>query len=386
MKINLSSLLFVFLIYSCVQKNVEDRKVERLDTKIIDSLYLKSHKSLIIPIDSQTDIRTLHLQYLPELKILAWQNKFLNSIDLFSVSDKNFNKRINIIGDNFGFNGKISGFFIYNSDSIYVFDSSRYSLYLSNSQGEILSKSSVEYLQKDTEHPSMPSVYYFRPIMSFGKELFILSNSSGDFLSPTWWTTELILRFNLEDNSYEYELSDSDRFKGKTWGAFFTHNSSVMNGEKIFVSFPMSENLMIYNTISKDTEWVYAGSNKFGSTNSWKKPDLINDQRFYIESNSYREILYDKWRNVYYRFAYKGVEFINEDGLFRDWDDKPCSIIILDEALNKVGETDLPSNHYYTRNAFINEDGLHISNNHPKNSDLNENVLSFTLFKLVSNE
>jgi len=45
----------------------------------------------------------------------------------------------------------------------------------------------------------------------------------------------------------------------------------------------------------------------------------------------------------------------------------------------------MPKNTFYEYLAFVNSDGLYISNNHPLNPNFSEDVLSFTLFELVKN-
>ena len=84
------------------------------------------------------------------------------------------------------------------------------------------------------------------------------------------------------------------------------------------------------------------------------------------EMASYKNILYDKYRKVYYRFAYP--ETALEDNLnymqILHNGKKEFSIIILDEDLNIIGETKFPPFTYVPHICFIREDGLYISASH----------------------
>ena len=63
---------------------------------------------------------------------------------------------------------------------------------------------------------------------------------------------------------------------------------------------------------------------------------------------------------------------------------KTFSIIILDKELNKLGETLFPNYTYNSRQLLVLPDGLYICNSHFMNPDVNDDILSFIRFDLVS--
>ncbi len=102
-----------------------------------------------------------------------------------------------------------------------------------------------------------------------------------------------------------------------------------------------------------------------------------------IEQQCYSNLGYDLWRQVYYRIAWHPHDDMSNVGnILRIYAEKPCSIIILNKDLKIIGETMLPPDRYFTMRWFIGPQGLYLSNAHPDNPDLNEDVLSYTLFKL----
>jgi hypothetical protein len=103
------------------------------------------------------------------------------------------------------------------------------------------------------------------------------------------------------------------------------------------------------------------------------------------ENPNYGNLLFDKYRNVYYRIAYpetkieKGVNGLE----LLQYGRKRFSIIILDKDFNIIGETLFPDYTYNSTVMFIREDGLYISDSHYLNPDYNDDVLSFRKFNLV---
>jgi len=103
------------------------------------------------------------------------------------------------------------------------------------------------------------------------------------------------------------------------------------------------------------------------------------------EHATYGNILYDKYRNVYYRFVYPSVNVDDFKGdyinLIRSGG-KNFSIIILDKNLTIIGETLFPDYTYNSKLAFVLKDGLYISLNHIQNPNYSDDVLSFQRFEL----
>jgi hypothetical protein len=107
----------------------------------------------------------------------------------------------------------------------------------------------------------------------------------------------------------------------------------------------------------------------------------------YEEDNTYKygSILHDPYRKVIYRKVTHPL-LNNEIGkLFKNLSEMaiPFSIMIMDENLNKIGEIDIPNSEYYMSNLwFVTEEGLYLSSNNLANPNMDEDFLSFDLFKL----
>ncbi|MCZ4238092.1 DUF4221 family protein, partial [Staphylococcus equorum] len=74
----------------------------------------------------------------------------------------------------------------------------------------------------------------------------------------------------------------------------------------------------------------------------------------------YGNLIYDKYRDVYYRFVYPETEVQPNDNAMDIWQlgRSKFSIMILNKEFEVVGETLFPENTYASNHFFIREDGL----------------------------
>ncbi|GHV51082.1 hypothetical protein FACS1894181_12470 [Bacteroidia bacterium] len=99
----------------------------------------------------------------------------------------------------------------------------------------------------------------------------------------------------------------------------------------------------------------------------------------------YGNLVYDKYRDVYYRVAYPQTEIekgVNARELIQ-YGRKNFSILILDKDFNVVGETKFPDYTYNSMVWFVREDGLYISASHFMNPSYSDDWLVFHRFDLV---
>jgi len=161
----------------------------------------------------------------------------------------------------------------------------------------------------------------------------------------------------------------------------------IFDGENFIYSFLYSDT--VYK-ISKDhqTAEKYILKSKYIpqiKINRLKTDDFNKILRLTCEEATYEDLLYDKYRNVYYRFACPNTTVDNNDSyleIIRSGK-KQFSILILDYNFNIIGETLFPEYTYVPTAHFINEDGLYISCSHFKNPNYNDDWLKFQRFELV---
>jgi hypothetical protein len=103
-----------------------------------------------------------------------------------------------------------------------------------------------------------------------------------------------------------------------------------------------------------------------------------------LEIAKYGDLLYDPYRDVYYRFAYPKTELDPNKSYFKKalFGRKKFSVIILDNDLNIIGETLFPEGIYNSHVYFVHRDGLYISRDYQIGEDQSDDFLNYTCFEL----
>lgn len=173
-----------------------------------------------------------------------------------------------------------------------------------------------------------------------------------------------------------------------TVGAFGAEYACCYDGNRFVYSFNADEDLYLTAPEHKSIEKKKAKSRYIESVAVFRsnEEDFQKMVKAQCEHASYGKILYDKYRKLYYRFAYPPCEIDDYTGdyieLLRSGR-KSFSVMILDEQLNVLGETLFPAYTYNSNLSFVLEDGLYISLNHIKNPEYSDDMLRFQRLKLT---
>lgn len=99
----------------------------------------------------------------------------------------------------------------------------------------------------------------------------------------------------------------------------------------------------------------------------------------------YGNLIYDKYRDVYYRFVYPETELSPNENFMDIWQlgRTKFSIMVLNKDFEVIGETLFPENTFASNLFFIREDGLYLSTSFIKNPDYSDDELCFRKIKLV---
>ena len=108
----------------------------------------------------------------------------------------------------------------------------------------------------------------------------------------------------------------------------------------------------------------------------------INSIIEFCEAPMYWHIMYDKYRDVYYRFAEMPYKLASNESPYDEPKGKEFSIIVLNADFEIIGETKFPGKKYFYKMSFVGKEGLYISENNLANPQFDENKLVFTCFKI----
>ena len=152
--------------------------------------------------------------------------------------------------------------------------------------------------------------------------------------------------------------------------------------DRLICSFTGYDSIMVTDNL-KQVRW-YNGKSRYLKSMRPKvyEADGFDWLRESVESPSYHNIMYDKYRDVYYRIVRHPYELKANESPFEDPTGREFSIIIFDKDLNIIGETKFPGNKFLYKMSFVGRDGLYISENNLANPEFDEDKLVFACFKL----
>ena len=166
--------------------------------------------------------------------------------------------------------------------------------------------------------------------------------------------------------------------------------SRIYDGKRFIYSFCLMEEL--YVTEDHETVKMYPAKSRYMEVDKSGYSRNLTMAEGIVESNSkpkYDNIVYDRYRDVYYRFCRMKDTKTSPKG-FLDRGYYQClsdfSILILNSDLEVVGETKFEAGVYAPKLFFVNKDGLWLSENNYQREDMTDDVLKFRCLKLVENE
>ena len=167
-------------------------------------------------------------------------------------------------------------------------------------------------------------------------------------------------------------------------GDSFTYDYNYKD-DRLVCSFIESDSIMVTDDLST-VKWYNAKSRFLDSMIPYINDptedvyDLIRKE----EKPKYWHLMYDKYRDVYYRFAEMPCELAENEDPYDEFAPRAreFSVIVLDKDFNIIGETKFPGNKYFYKRSFVGRDGLYISENNLANPEFDEDKLVFACFKL----
>lgn len=267
--------------------------------------------------------------------------------------------------------GSLQGFFVHNFDSIYLVNT--INILLADTSGTV--KKRIELSKKFNHNLPVTIIHTF---YSFNQSP-IIDNFN------LYLTTYLVDQINTKDVT-PYSMGVTLNLLNDSV-SLMQHRYPPLDNthESYFSRAYLGDNIWLYGFVYNNEILKISNNNKLVhiSAKSGLARDKISRHRFstdfkensirFLQSQWYGSLIYDKWRRKTYRIFYPGMENIDKNqqvSYYQSLREMPeqFSVIILDENLNKIGETLMPKDKYNPRMFFVNEDGLHFALhvNHPE--------------------
>lgn len=280
----------------------------------------------------------------------------------------------------------MESFYALNLDSIYAISSKTQSVTLYNRSGDKLNHhrlyNDIE-ISDASNYTSNVYVIFNNWVYKKGDKLYFPCIEQAPLSDPDRYKKSTLAQsFDINSGKVDFFYRYPDIYSKKNYGHLTLTQFRTMNSNGLFV-YGFSADEYIYVT-------DYSGLNKkyFGGTTLFDPPTNLPEgesntqseiyQKNRMSSPYYRGILYDEYRDVYYRFAVgKGNEKapLHQMRYYAD-----ISVIILDNNFKWIGETKLPKDTYSYKFWFVGKDGLYISKSHPFNQNISEFEMQFGVF------
>lgn len=340
----------------------------------------ETDETLSFPIDSDTKNNfNIYSVYKDKdgKEYFTFQNIENNTIHFYDLKQQKPAFRITPSQEGSNGVGRIFGYYIQNLDSIYVFNFYESGLYLINKNCDLLDKqpfpelkpscfmATASLLPVRIEHTLYTCIEPNRLIEHDPVSVAINMNTKEEKKLP-----------------FDYPDYPGSEVKLKRYGMEASY-SRCYDGQRFIYSFHYDENIYVATPEHDSIRKVSVKSKYFDKV---QLPDeLTASPEDFCVNAWYNNLLYDPYREVYYRIAYppstldKGVRPMELVQFGR----KNFSIIILDKDFRILGEPLFPDNTYNPTIMLVRPEGLYISDSHYLNPRFNDDILSFRKFELV---
>ena len=377
--------LFVLIFMSCqsAKKNNTERQNE---------IELIAEKQLVFPLDEQTYYLSKSMFQFEEngKEYLHFENtrKSLYNIVIFDIENRQIAKQIPL--HKTGPNGLSAVFGSRPSPGaqyILVAQNNISRISSINDKGEVIRNYNFQTPESQFTSLHLGS-YYNTPGFVKDSCLFLkIGIPKPDMKREDWPKTHMFASLDLRTGKVKwvpifYPPIFKEEYENIDGGYGFSYDYNYKEN-RLICGFFGYDSLMVTDDL-KHIRWYNAKSRYLKSM----RPKLgnamagINSIIEFCETPKYWHIMYDKYRNVYYRFAEMPYKLAPNESPYDEPKGKEFSVIVLNEDFEIIGETKFPGKKYFYKMSFVGREGLYISENNLENPQFDENKLVFTCFKI----
>lgn len=371
----------------------------------------ESDSTLSLPIDDKTRITTLALHYFQDA----------DSVEYISLENENYNSRYGVIHyyrldscslDHtvvLNYEGPnvvappICGHTTLKRDEIMVSVDVQKIIYKVNSKGEILHTYTLfdGNTGEDLYLPCNFMSMEYNPLISIGNYFYIGLELPAEEQFPM---DDHIIDFDkypliLKVDTLTGDLECSKLHFPKLYDVIdgvghLNWYSHIYDGVNFVFSFDGLDSIYVSNDLQSFKSY-YAKSNYIENIKNVGYSRSIDGSERSLRYHSrprYGNIIYDQFRNYYYRFCFLYDDKV-ANGNYSDFSNtnyKMChgefTIQIIDNKFNVIGETKFPRGKYVPMYFFVNKCGLWMSENNYERNDISDDWLVFRCFNIVEYE
>lgn len=374
----------IVVVISCNMYKESDSNLNSFELK-------ETNLDIRFPLDENTGLILQSLQLFKSgdsIKWLTFLNSYNNSIYYYDFNKKELLKKIEF--PKFGplGVGNVNGFYLHSLDSLFLVSRDNYQITMViNPLDSLRTQTSIDLTNGVEElSTAKPLGYTGNRIILIDNKLYVLGVPDFDPASSSFMDHAKNLHIiDLIDFSLLSKSIYSEEYSN-IWPIHYLvgYSAHLEQKNEMIFSLPAANEIIRYKP-NGESLLVDAKSKYVEKINAMKTREYTGQSRdqHYYRNASYHLIHYDNFRDLFYRF----VELPNEKAIEEDHPSmasKIPSIVLLNSKFEKVGETRLEAQHFFSDMSFVDEDGLYLSQPLLDNGLLNEEVLRFVLFKPVA--
>ncbi len=373
--------LFALVVLSCQPTREDTSRPAGMD-RAKPVLHISS-KVLKLPTDSVTSVHSncLFAYNFDNKEYLAILNRPGNQIIIYTLDDQKHYLTITPAKEGPQGVGTINGFYMTSLDSVYITPRGKRSIFLINRKADMLK---AYHYGTSGELPSPnPMSLTTIPLVVEKDFIYLPALPFGNWNAyKTFDEVYVCCMVNTARNfDYKYlPMTYPSNYLAK--GPVEPTYSRIKVSNRFIYSFFGDHHLYITQD-HKDVKKIWAGSRYFDEFEY--KPRSLDMQsylKYMCETPYYIGIIYDPYRQVYYRITSLGNEVETDDNLALISRFVPnASVIVLDSGLQKIGEPRLPYGQFNPNSYFVAKDGLYLNENSPLNKNYNEDYIVFRLLQ-----
>ena len=383
--------LLVILIGLCSICLSCQQKADVSNAQYIKDL-VETHK-LTLPVDENTYYMSRSMFQFEEnnKEYLSFGNfeKRQHEILIYDLESQNLYKRIPLFKE--GPNGVVgvrTSKSFEGAKTFFLFESSAKRLTIINDKGEILRRYPVKLPEGQFTHCYDGFSYFYNPSFCVDSVVYFLHKlNKPQMKTHEWKDVSMFTYLNMKNGEvgplplHYPSIFDKD-VENPAGGFSFSYEYNY-NQNRLVCSFCGYDSLMVSDDL-QNVRW-YNGKSRYMESIRPVLQETSEGLQALVklkERGEYHNLMYDKYRDVYYRFVELPYELKQNESPFDDPRGREFSIIIFDKDFNIIGETKFPGNKYLYKMSFVGRDGLYISENNLANPEFDEDKLVFACFKL----
>lgn len=195
---------------------------------------------------------------------------------------------------------------------------------------------------------------------------------------------KLLLKINILTQKAElmpFEYPDQYR---ENYFGFFQDFEFTQAKDQLLTVFPVTPSLYVFSLTGSSTE-IIGGEPSISAlrTDPLEYRSCNEDDvkmRHYVENIQFHKLLYDPYRDLYYRFHHGDAKSKKTDGTFKTINDKDQILTVFNSSFEIIKEVNLDDRRYPLLNTFVGPKGLYL------NAPINEHCLRFRIFNFSNNE